>query len=94
VVIVAVVAVKLAVVLLAAIVTEAGTEKTLAIAPDKMTEAPLDGAALERVTVQPVLALEASDAAEHCTEEINVGAVSRILNVAEELLREAVIVAV
>ena len=92
--IVAVVTVNLAVVPVAGTVTEAGSEKTLAIAPDKLTERPVDGAALESVTVQPVLALEASDVAEHCSEETNTGAVSRIWEEAEEPLREAVMVAV
>lgn len=94
VVMVAVVALKLAVVLLAETDTEEGIEKTPGMAPDRVTEAPLDEAGLERVTVQPVVALEASEAEEHCNEETNTGAVRRILNVEEEPLREAVIVAV
>lgn len=94
VVIVAVVALKLAVVPLAETETEDGIEKTPGIAPDRVTEIPLDEAGLDRVTVQPVVALEDSEAEEHCNEETSTGAVRTILNAAEEPLREAVIVAV
>jgi hypothetical protein len=58
------------------------------------TEAPPVGAALFNVTVQLVLALEASAAALHCKEEISGGIARDMEAVLEEPLRDAVTVAV
>jgi hypothetical protein len=64
-----VVAVKAAVVALAGTVTEAGSVRTLAMPPERATEAPPAGAALVNVTVQAVLELEARVEGVHCNEE-------------------------
>lgn len=85
---------KLAVVAVAGTVTEAGSVRTLGIAPAMATEAPPVGAALVNVTVQLVLALEASVGAAHCKEEISGGATREMDALLEEPLREAVTVAV
>ena len=84
---------KTAVELLAATETDAGMVKTLAMPPERETEAP-EGAGAESVTVQEVLEIETRVEAAHCSEEINTEALSDILNDAEEPLREAVTVAV
>ena len=87
-------AVNTAVVALARTETEEGMEKTLAMAPERVTETPPEGAGLDIVTVQEVLALEARVEAVHCSEETSVGAVRETLKGAEEPLREAVMVTV
>ena len=56
---------KVALLDLARTLTEAGNVRTLGIAPEVPTEAPPLGAALVKVTVQLVLALEARLAAAH-----------------------------
>jgi hypothetical protein len=72
----AVLAVKVAVVAVAGTVTDAGSVRTLAMAPEMATTAPPVGAALVKVTVQVVLALEAKLVATHCRDEIRPVAVS------------------
>jgi hypothetical protein len=91
-----VLAVKVAVVAVAGTVTEAGSVRTLAMAPEMATTAPPVGAALVKVTVQVVLALEAKLVATHCRDEIRPEAVAVREREAdwEEPLREAVMVAV
>jgi hypothetical protein len=89
-----VLAVKVAVVAVAGTVTEAGSVRTFAMAPERATTAPPVGAALVKVTVQVVLALEAKLVATHCMDEIRPGAVSGREADWEEPLREAVMVAV
>ncbi len=78
---------------LAATVTEAGTGSDVLLLV-KATLLPPDGAALESVTVQVVLALAASEVGEHWRDESVTGA--RRVRVAdwEEPLRVAVITAV
>ena len=73
--------------------TEDGIEKTLAIAPERETETPLDGAGAESMTVHEVLALGARVGAAHFSDETTVSAVRLIVNCAEEPFREAVTVA-
>ena len=86
---------KVAVVDPAATVTEVGTVRTLAMAPEMETEDPPVGAAAERVTVQVVLPFEARLEAAHFREEtVTDGAVRESEAVADELFREAVRVAV
>lgn len=84
---------KTALEVLAATETDAGMEKTLAIAPERETETPPEGAAAESVTVQEVLLRELRVEVPHCSDEIDTGGVSEMLKGAEEPLREAVIVA-
>jgi hypothetical protein len=74
-------------------VAEAGNVRTLGIAPEMAIEAPLVGAALVKVTVQVVEALEARVVAAHCREETAIGATSEMFTGAEDPLREAVTVA-
>jgi hypothetical protein len=88
-----VLAVKVAVVAVAGTVTEAGSVRTLAMPPEMATTAPPVGAALLKVTVQVVLALEARVVAVHWRAEISAGATNEIVEVLEEPLREAVAVA-
>jgi hypothetical protein len=89
-----VLAVKVAVVAVAGTVTEAGSVRTFAMAPERGTTAPPVGAALVKVTVQVVLALEAKLVATHCTDEMKTEAVREREAGCEEPLREAVMVAV
>ena len=89
-----VVAEKTALEVLAATATDNGMEKTLAIAPERETETPPEGAAAESATVQEVLLMEVRVGVPHCSEEIDTGAVSEMLKDAEDPLREAVSVAV
>ena len=84
---------KVALVALAGTVTEAGNVRRLAIAPETATTAPPAGAALLKVTVQVVLALEDRVEAVHCTEESVVAMVSENVAVEEAPFNEAVIVA-
>ena len=86
-------AVNTAVVALARTETEEGMEKTLAIAPERVTETPPEGAGVEIVTVQEVLALEARVEAAQRSEERAAAAFSVIVADFEEPLREAVTVA-
>ena len=53
---------------------EGGTVRVLAEL-DKLTEAPLAAAGLDKVTVQVVLEFEDKVAAAHCSDEITVGAI-------------------
>jgi phage terminase large subunit-like protein len=87
-------AMKVAVVALARTVTEAGNNRTLAMAPERATEAPPAGAAWVNVTVQVVLALEARVEAVHCREETRTGATRQTVALLEEPFKEAVTVAV
>jgi len=89
-----VLAVNVALVALAGTVTEAGNVSTLAIPPERVMTAPPVDAALVKVTVQAVLALEARLAAAQWTEEISAGAVRERVNGWEEPFRDAVMVAV
>lgn len=84
---------KVAVVPATATVTDAGTLRTLAIAPAIVTVAPV-GAALVRVTVQVVLAFDPRAPPAHCKEETSTGAESVRLTGAEEPFSDAVTVAV
>jgi len=87
------VTVKVAVLLEAATVTEAGVVSRLLLS-ESVTVVLLVAAAL-RVTVQVLLALEASEVGLHATEvTVMPGAVRLMLAVAVELLRVAVMVAV
>jgi len=86
--------VNVAVVAAAATVTDAGTVRTLAIAPPIVTTAPPAGATLVRVTVQVVLALETRVPVAHCRVETSTGAESVRFTGAEEPLSDAVTVAV
>jgi hypothetical protein len=88
-----VIAVKLALTALAGTVTEAGRMRTLAIAPEMVTNSPPAGAAPLRVAVQVVLALESKVEATHWIEEISTGAFRERLNVWEEPLSDAVMTA-
>ena len=74
-------AVKVAVVALARTVTEAGNVSTLAIAPERETEAPPVSAGPVSVTVQMVLELEGRLYALHCIEETVKGATRENLTV-------------
>jgi hypothetical protein len=85
-------AVKPAVVALAGTGTDAGIEKTLAMAPDKEMGTPKVGAGLLRVTVQAVPALEARVAAAHCSEKTVGNASSEGATLLGEPFREAVTV--
>jgi hypothetical protein len=89
-----VLAVNVALVALAGTVTEAGSMRTLAMAPEIVTTTPPAGAAPAKVTVQVVVALEVRVDAAHWTEETSVGALRERLNSWEEPLRDAVMVAV
>ena len=82
-----------AVVALAGTLIEAGKVNILAIAPERVMEAPAAGAAWAKVMVQVVLELEASVDAAHCTEPSDVGMASEKLAVLEEPPKEAVMVA-
>lgn len=85
---------KTALEVLAATETDGGMEKTLAMAPERETETPPEGACAESVTVQEVLLMELKVEAPHCKDEIDAGGASEMLKGVEEPLREAVIVAV
>ena len=91
-VIVPAVAVKLAVVAVAGTVTDVGTVKR-ALLEDRLTAVPPVGAALDSVTVQEVLALEARLDAVHVRDDRLTGASSEMVTGDELPLREAVIVA-
>ena len=67
--------VNVAAVAFAGIEIDAGSVRTLAIAPERVTAAPPALAGLLKVTVQTVLALDAR-VARHCRDEIRMGAVS------------------
>lgn len=86
-------AVKTAVVALARTGADVGMENTFGIAPERATETPPDGAGLESVTVQEVLALDTRVEAAHCSEEITGAVTSEMVAAFEEPLREAVTVA-
>src|SRR5215469_2855110 len=86
-------AVKVAVVALAATVAEAGTVNA-ALLEERETVVPPVGAALESVTVQVLLALDARVVGAHCTEERLTGACKLTVAVWDALLRVAVTVAV
>ena len=86
------VAVNVPVMELAATVTEAGTVR-LALLDDRETAVPPVGAGLDKVTVQVLVALEASVVGEHWTEERLAGACKLIVAVVVALLSEAVMVA-
>ena len=86
--------VKLADIALAGISTEAGTCKTVEAELEREMALPPVGAALDKVTVQVVLVLAVREVALHCREERVAGAINEIVVGLEELLTEAVTVAV
>src|SRR5438132_981349 len=67
------VALNVAVVAIAATVTEAGIVRTARLL-ESVTAVPPVGAAFDKVTAQGVLALEAREAAVHCSDETSQGA--------------------
>ena len=73
--------------------TDEGIENTFGIAPERVTETPPEGAGLEMVTVQEVLAFDARAEAAHCREETTGAVTSEMVAALEEPLREAVTVA-
>jgi len=77
----------------AATVTEAGTVNTVGALLASVTVV-MAAADLESVMVQVVLALDAKLASIHCRPEIVSGATRESVAVLEELLREAVTVAI
>jgi hypothetical protein len=79
------VAEKVAVVAEAATVTEVGTERLVLLLLSETT-APLEGAALERVTVQVAAAPELREVELHTREERDPGAVKEMRAVFEALL--------
>jgi len=87
-------AVNVAVVAAAGTVTVDGTVRTLAIEPPIVTAAPPLGAAVDRVTVQVVLAFEARVPVAHCSEETRTATFRERLALLEEPLSEAVTLAV
>jgi len=89
-----VVAENVAVVAFAAIVTDVGIVRTPVIPPVSVTDAPPLGAAFVAVTVQVVLAFDASVALVHDREETCTGADNDTVAVLEDPLSEAVNVAV
>ena len=86
-------ALKLALVDPEAAVTDAGTV-TVFKSDFRAIVNPPAGAALDKVTVQVVLPLGASEVTLHCSEERVTAAISEIVVGLEELLTEAVTVAV
>ena len=91
-VIVPAVAVKIALVALAGTETEAGTAR-LALLEDRLTVVAEVREALDSVTVQELVAVDAKVAGEHCTEERLTGACKLMVAVAVVPLSVAVIVA-
>lgn len=82
-----------AVVAAAATVTDDGTVRTLAIEPPIVTAAPPVGAAVDRVTVQVVLAFDPRVPVAHCSEETTAARLSESVALLEEPLSEAVTLA-
>src|ERR1035438_5817776 len=83
---------------LPATATEAGTVRTFAIPPERVTKAPSDLAVVANAMVQVALAFEPRLAGAHCRDEINTGPVAvvvAIVRVAEvkEPFSDAVTVA-
>ena len=85
-------AVKVAVDALAWTVTEAGRTRAVTLS-ERVTTVPPEGAALERATVQVVLAFALKVVVVHWTDERATGAIKERAAVLETPVREAVMVA-